>query len=175
MQHGAGGYCGFLNIWLLPQGWEFNSWGCNFFFISKDAITVLYSCETQFCSASLSAYIDFSDSALSTLISAEHSDQRWTDLSGPSLSPFPANLAGEGGKLTLISADQNMWGRDKTSSQCTECTSCYIHTFEWTLIPLDFSSIPVPFLRIPEDSWGFLQEWEGHCKVLDSRCCCYFW
>ena len=60
----------------------------------------------QHHSASLSAYIDFSDSALSTLISAEHSDQRWTDLSGPSLSPFPANLAGEGGKLTLISADQ---------------------------------------------------------------------
>ena len=44
------------------------------------------------------------------------------DLSGPLLSPFPANLAGEGGRLTLISADQNsaladqnMWGRVKTS------------------------------------------------------------
>ena len=60
----------------------------------------------QHHSASLSAYIDFSDSALSTLISAVHSDQHRTDLSGPSLSPFPANLAGEGGKLTLISADQ---------------------------------------------------------------------
>ena len=44
---------------------------------------------------------------LSELISAEHSDQCWTDLSGPLLSPIPANLAGEGGKLTLISADQN--------------------------------------------------------------------
>ena len=38
------------------------------------------------------------------------------------LSPFPAKLAGERGKLTLISADQNsaladqnMWGRVKTS------------------------------------------------------------
>ena len=61
----------------------------------------------QHHSVSFSAYIHFSDSALSTLISAEHSDQRWTDLSGPLLSPFPANLAGERGKLTLISTDQN--------------------------------------------------------------------
>ena len=60
----------------------------------------------QHHSVSLSEYINFSDSALSTLIGAEHFDQRWTDLSGPLLSPFPANLAGEGGKLTLISTDQ---------------------------------------------------------------------
>ena len=106
MQHGAGGYCEFLVMWLLLRGPEFNPWACNFFFNSKDPITLLYWCENQFCSASLSAYIHFSDSALSTLTSAEHSDQCWTDLSGPLLSPFPANLAGEGRKLTLISADQ---------------------------------------------------------------------
>ena len=51
-------------------------------------------------------------------------------------------------------------------------------------IPVSFLWIPVPFLlipedscgfrchscgflRIPEDSWGFLQEWEEHCKVLN--------
>ena len=107
VQHGAGGSREFLAMWLLPGGSEFNPWGCNFFFNSKDPISLLYWCETQFCSLSLSAYINFSDSALSTLISAEHSDQHWTDLSGPSLSPFSANLAGERGKLTLISTYQN--------------------------------------------------------------------
>ena len=34
---------------------------------------------------------------------------------GPLLSWFPAKVAGEGGILILISPDQNMWGRDKTS------------------------------------------------------------
>ena len=114
-------------------------WSCDFFQVVQSSILgVVISflivktpllCSTdvklssvQHQSVSLSAYIHFSDSALSTLISAEHSDQRWTDLSEPLLSPFPANLAGEGWKLTLISADQksaladqNMWGRDKTS------------------------------------------------------------
>ena len=83
---------------------------------------------------SLSAYIQFSDSALSTLISAEHSDQCWTDLSGPSLSPFPANLAGERGKLTLISADQNMWGRVKTSVNGKD--SWWVHFGVAMLLPL---------------------------------------
>ena len=104
-QHGAAGYCKFLAMWLLPSGPEFNPQGCNFFFNSKDPITRSTDVKlssVQHHSVSLSAYIHFSDSALSTLISAEHSDQCWTDLSGPLLSPFPANLAGERGKLTLI-------------------------------------------------------------------------
>ena len=115
-------------------------WSCDFFQVVQSSILVIVIsflivktpllCSTdlklssvQHHSVSLIIYINFSDSALSTLISAEHSDQCWTDLSGPLLSPFPANLAGEGGKLTLISADQksaladqNMWGRDKTSA-----------------------------------------------------------
>jgi hypothetical protein len=36
-------------------------------------------------------------------------------------------------------------------------------------IPADSGPIPVDpggFLWIPADSGGFLQEWEGHCKVL---------
>ena len=65
-------------------------------------------------SESLHAEIAFSDSVLSELISAEHSDWCCSDLSGPLLSLFPANLAGEGAKLTLISTDQNIWGRVKT-------------------------------------------------------------
>ena len=38
---------------------------------------------------------------------------------GPLLSWFPAKMAGEGGILILISADQNMWGTDKTSQMMT--------------------------------------------------------
>jgi hypothetical protein len=33
-------------------------------------------------------------------------------------------------------------------------------------IPVDFCPIPVDSCPIPVDSGGFLQEWEGHCKVL---------
>ena len=98
-------------------------WSCDFFQVVQSSILVVVIsfliiktpllCSTdvklssvQHHSVLLSAYINFRDSVLSTLISAEHSDQRWTDLSGPLLNPFPANLAEEGGKLTLISTDQ---------------------------------------------------------------------
>ena len=76
VQHGAGGNCKFLDMRLLPRGSEFNSCGCNFFFNSKDPITLLYWCETQFCSASLSAYIDFSDSA-PVKINSNEADSQW--------------------------------------------------------------------------------------------------
>jgi hypothetical protein len=33
-------------------------------------------------------------------------------------------------------------------------------------IPVDSGPIPVDSGPIPVDSGGFLQEWEGHCKVL---------
>ena len=96
----------------------------------------------QHHSVSLSAYIHFSDSALSTLISAEHSDQHWTDLSGPLLSPFPANLAGERGKLTLISTDQNWaladqrWsehvGESKDLEEVCGSSDHFYDTYWWT-------------------------------------------
>ena len=58
----------------------------------------------------------------------------------------------------------------------------YLFVYKWLYRYIDFlvlfHSIPVPFqshscgfLRIPEDSWGFLQEWEGHCKVLPDMVC----
>ena len=80
-------------------------WDCDFFQVVQSSILgVVISflivktpllCSTdvklssvQHHSVSLSTYIHFTDSALSTLISAQHSDQHWTDLSGPLLSPF---------------------------------------------------------------------------------------
>ena len=108
--HGVVEYCEFLGHVTTVIMVSVQFLLMPFLFSSKDPITVLCWCKTQFCSASFSVtqcWITFSVSVLSELISAEHSDQHWTDLSGPLLSPFPANLAGERGKLTLIRADQN--------------------------------------------------------------------
>ena len=85
VQHGAGGYCEFLAMWLHPSGPEFNPRGCNFFFNSKDPITLLYWCETQFCSASLSVTQHIHSFQW---FSAEYTDQCWALWSAPNRSEW---------------------------------------------------------------------------------------
>ena len=89
----------------------------------------LDACKIQFCSVSLSTWVALAQCQVN-----------WADLSGPLLSPFPANLAGEGVMLMLISTDQNMWGGGggKTSDLDTPWYFSYpIHGFShWQIYPV---------------------------------------
>ena len=75
---------------------------------------------------------------------------------GPLLSWFPAKMAGEGGILILISADQNMWGTDKTSDLCkqewTNSSSLHCDLFADPLLPkftfLNLSASPAAVVSL---------------------------
>ena len=52
-------------------------------------------------------------------------------------------------------------GSSKKKRCCICCIYLHISVYIHIFAGFQFYSCP-----IPADSWGFLQEWEGHCKVL---------